>query len=236
MAKCEIVSRQDWLEARLALLEDEKKLTRQRDKVSARRRSLPWVRVEKDYSFEGPDGRENLEDLFAGRSQLVVYHFMFGPEWEEGCKSCSFWADSYQGAVVHLAQRDTTMVTVSRAPLERLEAFKRRMGWNFKWVSSAGSDFNFDFEVSFSPEDIEKGETAYNYKKGLNFGEEAPGLSVFAADGSGAIFHTYSCYARGLEPFNAAYGILDLVPKGRDEDDLSYPMEWVRLHDTYPSD
>lgn len=228
-----IVSREEWLEARKEHLAREKAFTRQRDELSRERRALPWVRVEKDYVFQGPNGPESLGDLFDGRGQLLVQHFMYGPDWEEGCPSCSFWADGYDGFIVHLAQRDVTMVAVSRAPLDKLDAYKRRMGWRFTWVSSLGSDFNRDFQVSFSPEEMASGEMTYNYETRGFPADEAPGVSVFARNEAGEIFHTYSCYARGLDMLNGAYHYLDLVPKGRDEDDLPHSMAWVRRHDQY---
>jgi predicted dithiol-disulfide oxidoreductase (DUF899 family) len=228
-----IVSREDWTVARKRLLEKEKELTRQRDRVSSERRSLPWVLVDKEYVFEGPNGEEPLSDLFGGRSQLIVQHFMFGPEWEEGCKSCSFWMDNFDGIDVHLAHRDATFVLVSRARLDKLEAYKKRMGWSTKWVSSLHNDFNRDFHVSFTPEELERGEAYYNYEATSFPSEEAPGVSVFYKDDDGRIFHTYSCYARGLDILNGAYHLLDLTPKGRDEDRLSYTMEWLRHHDRY---
>jgi predicted dithiol-disulfide oxidoreductase (DUF899 family) len=228
-----IVSRMEWLEARGALLAKEKELTRARDEVARQRRELPWVRIEKRYEFEGPDGKQSLGDLFAGRSQLLVYHFMLGPGWKEGCPSCSFWADGYDGIVVHLAHRDVTFVVVSRAPLAEIEAYRKRMGWRFKWVSSCGSDFNYDFHVSFTPEEMARGEMEYNFRKTKFPAEEGPGISVFYRDPSGAVFHTYSCYARGLDAMNSAYQHLDLVPKGRDEDGLPHAMAWVRRHDSY---
>ena len=228
-----IVSHETWLEARLAHLAKEKEFTRLRDALSRERRALPWEKVEKPYVFAGPSGKETLAQLFAGRSQLVVQHFMLGPDWEEGCKSCSFWADGFDGFVVHLAQRDVTMVAISRAPLAEIEAFKKRMGWGFKWVSSFGTDFNRDYQVTFTPDEMKKGETYYNYRVTKFPADEAPGVSVFAKDASGQVFHTYSCYARGLDMLNAAYHYLDLVPKGRDEDALPYNMSWVRHHDRY---
>ena len=227
-----VVSQEDWTATRIQLLEREKELTRLRDQVSRERRELPWVRVDKAYAFDGPNGKESLADLFEGRSQLLVYHFMFDPTWSEGCKSCSFWADNYAGAIVHLAQRDVTMVTVSRAPLSVLAGFKQRMGWQFKWVSSFDSDFNRDFGVTFTPEELE-GDVRYNYSMRQFSVTEAPGASVFLRDPDGQIYHTYSCYARGLDAMNGAYQWLDLVPKGRDEDDLPYTMAWLRLHDSY---
>jgi predicted dithiol-disulfide oxidoreductase (DUF899 family) len=229
-----IVTRQEWLEARRALLAKEKELTRARDDVARQRRELPWVRIEKRYEFDGPSGkRSSLGDLFAGRSQLLVYHFMLGPGWKEGCPSCSFWADGYDGMVAHLAHRDVSFVVVSRAPLAEIEAYRKRMGWRFPWVSSFGSDFNYDFHVSFTPEEMAKGEMEYNFAKTKFPSEEGPGISVFYRRPDGAVFHTYSCYARGLDPMNSAYQHLDLVPKGRDEDGLPYPMAWVRRHDSY---
>jgi predicted dithiol-disulfide oxidoreductase (DUF899 family) len=226
-----IVSREAWLTARKALLAKEKELTLARDRLSAERRALPWVEVDKAYTFDGPDGPETLVDLFGKHSQLLVYHFMFGPDWEEGCPSCSFWADNYDGAVVHLAHRDVSLVAVSRAPLAKLEAYRRRMGWSFKWVSSARCDFNRDYQVSFTPE--ERKTAVYNYKPLESGSSELPGVSVFAKSDNGRTYHTYSCYARGLDALNGAYQLLDLVPKGRDEEGLSFPMAWVRRHDRY---
>jgi predicted dithiol-disulfide oxidoreductase (DUF899 family) len=227
-----VVSRTDWLTARKALLRREKEFTKQRDALSAARRALPWVAVDKSYVFDGPEGKETLADLFAGRGQLAVYHFMFGPDWKEGCKSCSFWADNFNGVDVHLAHRDVTLIAVSRAPLAQIAAFKKRMGWAFKWVSSFGNDFNRDFNVSFTPEEL-KGGVDYNYEKRSFPADEAPGMSVFARDARNQVFHTYSCYARGLDMLNGAYHILDLVPKGRDEAKLPATMAWVRHHDRY---
>ncbi|MGH7899469.1 MAG: DUF899 domain-containing protein [Candidatus Binatia bacterium] len=230
----EIVSREEWLAAREELLAKEKAFTRARDELSRERRSLPWVGVEKRYVFDTPGGKQTLADLFEGRSQLLLYHFMFGPDWEEGCPSCSFWADNYDGTIVHLNHRDVSFVVVSRAPLENLEAYRARMGWRFRWVSSLGSDFNRDFHVSFTPEEMKKGEVEYNYGLTRFPSEEAPGLSVFCKDEDGRVFHTYSCFARGLDMLNGAYHHLDLVPKGRDEDGLPYSMAWLRRHDRYP--
>lgn len=229
----EIVSRDEWLTARRALLAKEKELTQLRDRLSAERRALPWVRVEKAYRFQAPEGEVTLADLFDGRSQLVVYHFMFGPDWEGGCKSCSFWADSFDRIVVHLAQRDVTLVAISRAPIGKLEAFRKRMGWGFRWVSSLGSDFNYDFGVSFTDEQLAHNQAHYNYDAGSVDFEEWPGVSVFYRDPQEGILHTYSCYARGIDPLNAAYQYLDLVPKGRDEDGLPWPMAWVGYRDEY---
>ena len=227
----QIVSRDEWLAARKVLLAKEKDFTKQRDALSEERRRLPWVQVDKTYVFEGPAGKETLSDLFAGRNQLLVYHFMFGPDWGEGCPSCSFWADNYNGAVVHLSHRDVSLVAISRAPLAKLESYRKRMGWSFKWVSSYGNDFNRDYHVSFTPE--EQKMAIYNYKAGGFGSSEAPGVSVFSKGADGQIFHTYSCYARGLDMLNGAYHLLDLVPKGRDEQGLSFPMAWVRRHDQY---
>lgn len=227
-----VVSRSEWLVARKALLAREKAFTRERDALSAERRKLPWVRVEKSYAFDGPAGKETLADLFGARSQLAVYHFMLGPDWNEGCKSCSFWADNFNGIDVHLAHRDLALVAVSRAPLEKIEAFRRRMGWTFKWVSSFGNDFNRDFNVSFTPEEL-RGEVLYNYERQKFPADEAPGMSLFYRDPGGAVFHTYSCYARGLDMINGAYHILDLAPKGRDEGGQPYTMAWLRHRDRY---
>ena len=228
-----VVSPADWTEARKALLAKEKEFTRLRDELSRERRALPWERVDKRYVFHGPDGEQTLADLFAGRPQLIVQHLMFDPSWDVACKSCSFWADGYNGFAVHIEQRDTSFVAVSLAPIEKLQAFKRRMGWNFPWVSSFGSDFNRDFQVSETPEEKANGNSYYNYRIGPPFSSERPGISVFYRDDDGTVFHTYSCYARGLDMMNGAYQYLDLTPKGRDEDALSFSMAWVRLHDQY---
>ena len=215
-----IVSREEWIEARKALLAREKDFTHARDRLSEERRALPWVKVEKPYMFESAAGTKTLAGLFKGRPQLVVQHFMFAPEWHEGCKSCSFWADGFERMIPHLAARDTTLVAVSRAPVAKLEAFKTRMGWTFDWVSSAPSDFNFDYAVSFTPDQVKSGANIYNFGTS-GFGvEEAPGISVFCRDEAGDIFHTYSCFARGLDMMNAAYHYLDLTPLGRHEDGL----------------
>ncbi len=228
-----VVSREEWLTARQLHLAKEKEFTRLRDQLSQERRDLPWVKVDKPYIFDGPNGKESLSEMFAGRSQLLVYHFMFGPEWSEGCRSCSFWADNFNSIIVHLNQRDATMVAISRAPLEKLLAFQKRMGWTFKWLSSFENDFNRDYHVSFTPEELEKGEMYYNYRVGKFGRGEAPGLSVFHRDAGGTIFHTYSCYGRGLDMLNGAYHHLDVLPKGRDEAGLTYPQEWVNHHDKY---
>jgi predicted dithiol-disulfide oxidoreductase (DUF899 family) len=201
-----------------------------RDALSAERRALPWLRVGKAYEFEGPGGRQTLAELFQGRSQLAMYHLMFAPEWEAPCKSCSFWADSFDRIPVHLAHRDVTFVAVSRAPLAKLQAFARRLGWTFPWVSSVTSDFNHDFEVYFRPEEVDQ--AGYNYGSMKAPGSDMPGVSVFARDGSGAVFHTYSAYGRGIDALNVAYQVLDLVPEGRDEAP-GKAMSWLRLRDQY---
>jgi predicted dithiol-disulfide oxidoreductase (DUF899 family) len=229
----QVVSQEDWLAARRRFLTKEKEFTRLRDQLSAERRALPWVKVEKDYVFDGPEGQESLADLFDGRSQLMVYHFMFGPGWEQGCPSCSFLCDHIDGASWHLPQRDVTLLAVSRAPLPEIEAFQQRMGWRFKWVSSYGNDFNRDYHVSFTADEMAQREVYYNYAMSEFPSEEAPGISAFYKDPSGAIFHTYSAYARGLDMLVGAYNYLDLAPKGRDEAALPWTMAWVRHHDRY---
>jgi predicted dithiol-disulfide oxidoreductase (DUF899 family) len=231
-----IVSREKWLPLRKELLRKEKELTRLRDQLNAERRELPWVRVEKNYVFDAPDGKVSLKELFGGRSQLVIYHFMFGPDWNEGCPSCSFVSDHIDGALPHLAARDVTMVMVSRAPLAKIETFKKRMGWRFNWVSSYGTDFNPDFGVSFTKDEMAQGKVNYNYTMQEFPSEEAPGISVFYKNPGGEVFHTYSSFGRGLEHLVGTYMILDLVPKGRDEDELGFTMEWVRYHDRYGTD
>jgi predicted dithiol-disulfide oxidoreductase (DUF899 family) len=229
-----VASRQEWTAARMALLAREKELTRLRDEVAAQRRSLPWVVVDKPYRFDTDTGPATLADLFDGRGQLVVYHFMFGPDWEKGCPSCSFWLDSLDGIAEHLKHRDVTLVAVSRAPLHRIRAYRTRMGWTLPWVSSADSDFNLDHGVSFTA-DQQAGlvDAEYNYRPVQSPGDESPGMSVFARDEAGTVHHTYSCYSRGLDPINSAYQVLDLVPHGRDEDDLPWTMAWLRRHDAY---
>jgi predicted dithiol-disulfide oxidoreductase (DUF899 family) len=227
-----VVSPAAWLTARKEFLAKEKEFTRLRDELSRQRRELPWEKVEKEYVFEGPNGKETLADLFEGRSQLIVYHFMFGPGWKEGCPSCSFLADSFDGAAIHLAQRDTTLAVVSRATLPEIEAFQKRMGWNFKWVSSNGTDFNYDHQVSVGNGETAKSKVYYNYSLTEFPSEERPGASVFYKKGE-EIFHTYSAYARGLDILLPTYNFLDLTPKGREEDALPYPMAWVRHHDRY---
>lgn len=233
MTTHKIVSREEWLVARQAFLTKEKEFTRLRDQLSQERRDLPWVKVEKDYLFDGPTGKESLSQLSEKRSQLAVYHFMYPPDWSEGCKSCSFWADNYDRVVIHLNHRDVSFVTISKAPLEKLQAFKQRMGWTFKWVSSFNTDFNRDYHVSFSAGELAKGEVYYNYRQTRFPVTEGPGLSVFYKDDDGSIYHTYSSYARGLDMVNAAYHWLDLMPKGRDEAGLPYTKTWLRHRDKY---
>jgi predicted dithiol-disulfide oxidoreductase (DUF899 family) len=228
-----IVSQDEWLAARKALLAKEKEFSKARDQLSSARRDLPWVKVEKNYVFDTSQGKEKLADLFGGKGQLIVYHFMLGPGWVQGCPSCSFLADHFDGAVAHLAQRDVSLVVVSRAPLAEIEAYKKRMGWKFKWVSSYGSDFNRDFHVSFTPEEKARGKVEYNYTMTEFPSEEAPGLSAFARNERGEVFHTYSSYARGLDILVGTYNFLDMTPKGRDEDALPSSMSWVRRHDEY---
>ena len=231
-----IVSGEEWLAARKALLQQEKAFTRARDELSAARRALPWVEVDQDYRFETVRGSESLADLFDGCVQLIVYHFMFGPDWQEGCPSCSFWADNYQGTLPHLRARDVNLVAVSRAPLAHLQSYRERMGWTFDWVSSEPSRFSFDFAVSFDPEDDPATSPNYNFATHSFNGDEAPGISVFVRDKTGEVYHTYSCYSRGLDMLNGAYHHLDLVPKDRDEADLPWPMAWVKRHDRYAID
>lgn len=226
-------TRAEWLTARLALLDQEKRLTRLRDTVTRQRQDLPWVPVEQHYVFDTPEGPQTLADLFGNHDQLVLYHFMFGPDWGEGCPSCSFWMDALDGVVVHLAHRDVGFVAVSRAPLANLERYRARMGWSFRWVSSAGSTFNHDYKVSFTDDQQRDGAT-YNFAPIAPLGPEMPGMSVFAKDDTGVVHHTYSTYARGLDPLNSGYQILDLVPRGRDEQDLPGPMAWLHRHDDYP--
>ncbi|WP_298370423.1 thioredoxin family protein [uncultured Bradyrhizobium sp.] len=233
MQQHKIVSRDEWIAARKALMTREKELTRAREALSQERRELPWVKVDKDYVFDGPDGKVTLGDLFKGRPQLVVQHVMFAPEWDAACKSCSFWVDGFDRMVPHLAARDTTMVAISLAPLAKLEAFKQRMGWTFDWVSSGANDFNYDYGVSFTQGQIDAGDAKYNYGTTPLYGPELPGISVFFRDEKGSVFHTYSTFARGLDMMNAAYHYLDLTPLGRHEEGLPYPMDWVRLRDQY---
>jgi predicted dithiol-disulfide oxidoreductase (DUF899 family) len=224
-----VVSESEWVEARKRLLQKEKELTHARDDLSKARRELPWVRVEKKYVFDGPNGEATLEQLFDGRSQLIVYHFMFDPSWKAGCKSCSFWADNFERNVLHLAHRDATLVAISRAPLEKLSAYAKRFGWTFRWLSSGRTDFNFDYHVSFDPS---RGDQTYNFVPKTGPETELHGISVFYRDEPGAVFHTYSTYARGLDMMNAAYHYMDLLPKGRDEATTGN-MGWLRRRDEY---
>ena len=228
-----VVSHEEWLAARTAFLAKEKEFTRLRDEMSQQRRELPWEKVDKEYVFDGPNGKETLAELFEDRNQLIVYHFMFPPDWDEGCLHCSFWADNFNGIGVHLKHRDVSFVAISRAPLTRIEPFKKRMGWSFKWLSSFHSDFNFDSRVSFSPEEAHNRTALYNYIRTDPGPLDREGISVFYKDESGVVFHTYSCFARGIDMMNATYQYLDLVPKGRDEQDLPDSQDWVRHHDRY---
>jgi predicted dithiol-disulfide oxidoreductase (DUF899 family) len=222
-----------WIEERKKLLAREKELTRLRDQLASERRALPWRRITKNYVFDTPQGKRTLGELFGGRRQLVVQHFMFGPGWEQGCPSCSYMADHTDGMTIHLAHRDITFVAISRAPLADILRFRQRMGWQFDWVSSNGSDFNFDFAVSFTPEELASGEVGYNYRRSPFPAEEAPGISVFCKDDAGEVFHTYSTFGRGVEAMMGAYVLMDLTPQGRNERDVFYKMEWVRHHDRY---
>jgi len=233
MTDHEVVSRDEWVEARRRFLAKEKEFTRLRDELSTERRALPWERVEKRYVFEGPTGKLSLPDLFAGKSQLVVYHFMFAPDSDAGCRGCSFWADNYNGIIPHLEQRDVTFVAISRASMTKLQAFAARMGWTFRWVSGADTDFNYDYQASFREEDLARESAVYNYERLRDRMPDKPGFSVFYKDEKGNIFHTYSTYARGIDPMNVTFQLLDLVPKGRDEAGLPHPMSWVKLHDQY---
>lgn len=233
MAQQKIVTRDEWLSARRTLMSKEKAFTKARDDLSRERQSLPWVKIDADYVFEGTDGPETLSDLFDGRSQLMVYHFMFGADWDEGCPSCSFWADGYNGIIPHLNARDVSLVAISTAPIEKLAAYRQRLGWSFKWLSAAGNTFNQDFGVTFSEEDLAQEDNNYNFGANRFNGPEAPGLSVFAKNEDGGIFHTYSAFARGLDMFNGAYHYLDAVPKGRDEDGLPFTMAWLKRRDSY---
>jgi predicted dithiol-disulfide oxidoreductase (DUF899 family) len=232
MSDHQIVNHDQWIAARRRFLAKEKEFTRLRDELSRERRELPWECVGKQYVFEGERGRETLADLFGRHSQLIVYHFMFAPDWEIGCRGCSFWADNFNGITPHLEARDVSLVAVSRAPLEKLQAQARRFGWTFKWVSCAGNDFNFDYNVSFSPETLAGGEALYNYASQKLGSTDMPGISAFFRDGN-QIFHSYSTYARGLDMLNTAYHYLDIAPKGRDEEGLPFPMEWVKHRIAY---
>jgi predicted dithiol-disulfide oxidoreductase (DUF899 family) len=227
-----VVPQKEWLAARKRLLVKEKKFSKLRDQLNRERRALPWSKVEKEYVFDSPEGKITLAQLFGGKSQLVVYHFMFGPGWKEGCPHCSFWADHYDGANLHLGQRDTTLVVVSRAPLKEIRAFKKRMGWRFRWVSSNQTDFNYDFHVSFTPEQIRSGKLFYNYAISNMDIDEREGVSAFYKDSKGEIYHTYSSYARGIDLLNTTYNFLDLTAKGRDEKP-DHAQDWVRYHDKY---
>jgi predicted dithiol-disulfide oxidoreductase (DUF899 family) len=228
-----IVSREEWLKARLALLAQERELTHFRDRLSEQRRALPWVRLEKDYVFESANGPKTFAQLFEGRTQLVMYHFMFAPESETPCKSCSFWADTFNGVVSHLAARDVTFCAISRAPASKLQTFAKRMGWTFPWYSSGANSFNYDFAVSFTPEQVKRPEALYNFGTFKEKGVDMPGASAFTRDERGSIFHTYSTYGRGIDTLNGAYQYIDLAPKGRNEAGLPHPMSWVRFHDEY---
>lgn len=233
VAEPRVVSQEEWVKARKELLAQEKELTRQRDALAQVRQRLPWVRVEKNYIFDTANGSKNLAELFAGKNQLVIYHFMFGPDWEQGCPSCSLITDHMDNLGIHLTQRDARLVLVSHAPLAKIEAFKKRMGWKLPWISSSGSDFNFDFGVSVSKEDAGK-ENVYNYALTKFPSEERPGMSYFYKNAKGEVFHTFSVYGRGLEDFMGIYAILDRVPQGRDEAALPHGMAWARHHDRYP--
>ena len=228
-----IATDKEWLAARHALLQEEKALQRARDQLAEKRRRLPWRRVESDYDFEGADGRRSLSDLFGNASQLLIYHFMYHPDWDQGCKTCSFWADGFDASIPRLDARDVALAVISRRPLEKLLSYRQRMGWRFPWFSSADSTFNYDFGVSFTAEQIESRNSFYNFRDGASVGPEMPGISTFARDDGGSIFHTYSTYSRGLDPLNSAYQLLDLVAKGRDENQLPFPMDWIRRHDEY---
>jgi predicted dithiol-disulfide oxidoreductase (DUF899 family) len=227
-----VVSAKEWLTARTALLVKEKKFNQLRDQLNQQRRDLPWVKVENEYVFDGPDGKKTLAQLFGDKSQLIVYHFMFGPGWKEGCPHCSFWSDHYDSVNLHLGQRDTALVVISRAPLKEIKPFKKRMGWRFKWLSSNQTDFNFDFNVSFTPEQIKSGVLPYNYTEFKMKIDELQGVSAFYKDKQGDVYHTYSSYARGIDLLNTTYNFLDLTARGRDEHPNS-PQDWVRYHDEY---
>ncbi|MCH8116586.1 MAG: DUF899 domain-containing protein [Proteobacteria bacterium] len=228
-----IATDEEWLAARRALLQEEKALQRARDQLAGKRRRLPWRRIESDYEFEGADGRRSLSDLFGNASQLLIYHFMYHPDWEEGCKTCSFWADGFDASIPHLDARDVALAVISRGPLDKLLSYRQRMEWRFPWFSSADSTFNYDFGVSFTAEQIESRNTFYNFRDGASVGPKMPGISTFARDDGGSIFHTHSTYSRGLDPLNSAYQLLDLVAKGRDENQLPFSMDWIRRHDEY---
>ena len=227
-----VVSQKEWLAARKKLLANEKKFSKLRDELNLQRRKLPWVKIEKEYVFDGPTGKVTLNDLFGGKSQLIVYHFMFGPGWNEGCPHCSFWADHFDSVNLHIGRRDTAFVVVSRAPWQKIEPFKKRMGWRFKWVSSSETDFNFDLGVSFTPEQIKSNKAIYNFAPlGMDI-DEREGVSAFYRDSDGDIYRTYSSYARGIDLMNTTYNFVDLTAKGRDEDPDN-PQDWVHYHDKY---
>jgi predicted dithiol-disulfide oxidoreductase (DUF899 family) len=232
MEKHGVASHTDWVEARKGLLAKEKEFSRRREELAQERRDLPWEPVTTEYVFEGPGGKRTLADLFEGRSQLIVYHFMFDPSWDEGCPHCSYWADNFNGAPVHLNARDVSFTAISRAPLAKLTPYQHRMGWTFPWVSSFGTDFNRDLGVTFAPEDVAGGNAVYNYGSAAPGFGDREGISVFFKNGDGAIFHTYSTYARGIDMVNGTYQFLDLVPKGRDEP-VGNRQFWVRRHDQY---
>jgi predicted dithiol-disulfide oxidoreductase (DUF899 family) len=227
-----VVSQEEWLAARKKFLVKEKKFSKLRDELNVQRRKLPWVKVEKKYIFDGPMGKVSLADLFCGKSQLIVYHFMFGPDWKEGCPHCSFWADHFDSVTLHLGQRDTTFAVISRAPLKKITSFKKRMGWRFPWLSSNDTDFNFDFNVSYTPEQINSGKMTYNYAPQAMIIDEREGVSAFYRDKKGILYHTYSAFARGIDLMNTTYNFLDLTAKGRDENP-ERPQDWVRYHDKY---
>ena len=231
MVKAKVVGREKWLKARKKFLAKEKKFTKLRDKLSKERRKLPWEPVTKPYVFEGAKGKETLAQLFGGKSQLIVYHFMFAPDWDAGCRGCSFWADNFNDIIVHLKQRDTNLVAISRAPYKKLAAYQKRMGWDFKWVSSGKSDFNYDFDASFTDKEVKKKKAFFNFTMQDPWHTDREGTSVFFKDKKGRIFRTYSTYARGIDLMNTAYNYLDLTPKGRDEGDKG-PF-WVKRHDEY---
>jgi predicted dithiol-disulfide oxidoreductase (DUF899 family) len=233
MSQHSVVSREEWKRARIELLAEEKAMTKALDALAEKRRALPWVAVDKNYKFAGPNGTQTLTELFGVHRQLVVYHFMYGPDWEEGCTSCSFWADNYNGLDVHLANRDTALTVISNTSLNNIEAYRQRMGWQFNWYSSLGSGFNRDFHVSSSPDEQAAGGIEYNFRPSTSPMSEAPGLSVFIKDDEGKVAHSYSCYARGLDIFNSAYQILDMTPLGRDEGEFPFTMAWLRRHDQY---
>jgi predicted dithiol-disulfide oxidoreductase (DUF899 family) len=229
-----VVPHAEWVDARRRFLAKEKEFTRLRDELNAQRRALPWEKVAKKYTFDAPDGQRSLSDLFDGREQLIVWHFMFGPDWQEGCAHCSFWADGWNGVVEHLKRRDTTMIAISRAPLSKIEPFKRRMGWSFQWVSAANTDFNFDYQASARPEELKAKRVLYNYQETEPFSDQMHGCSTFSKDERGEVFHTYSTYSRGVDMLNVAFQFLDLTAKGRDEDwSQVHPSSWVRHHDRY---